>query len=141
MTMNRSSTLLLAAAVACASCSSTTTAKRDARPVQEGSVAGWFLSAPRLQAFEIGVDREVHFSGAASGRLASTERGSGAGTMMQSISAEAYRGKRLRFTAVLKTRDVDGWTGLWMRVEKPDRHGAFDNMQQRPLRGTTEWTR
>jgi hypothetical protein len=137
--MNRSSKALLALAVAGAACSSTPT--RESPQARDGSVPGWFLSGPRMQAFRIGVDREVHFGGGASGRLASTEKGSGAGTIMQSVSADAYRGKRMRFSAVVRTRDLDGWTGLWMRIDRPDRRPAFDNMQQRPLRGTTEWTR
>jgi hypothetical protein len=138
MVMHRSSSFLLVCALASA-CSSATTVQPP--PNQDASVNGWFLSGPRLQAFRIGIDRDVHYVGTASGRLESIEKGSGAGTMMQSVSADAYRGKRLRFSAVVKTRDVDGWTGLWMRVDRPDGRSTFDNMQQRPLRGTLEWSR
>ncbi|MDB4938790.1 MAG: Transcriptional regulator, AraC family protein, partial [Labilithrix sp.] len=136
MMLLRSSSLALLVTFALAACSS-----RDVPQTRDTSVAGWFLSGPRMQGFRISVDREVHFAGAASGRLESTERGSGAGTMMQSVSADAYRGKRVRFSAVVRTRNVEGWTGLWMRVERPDGRIAFDNMQQRPLRRSTEWTR
>jgi hypothetical protein len=125
--------------VACSS-----SAPRDPAPSpvpRDGSVAGWFLSGPRLQSFRIGIDRSIHFSGTGSGVLESTEKGAGAGTLMQSIAADAYRGKRVRFSAVVKTRDVEGWTGLWMRVDRPDGRTAFDNMQQRAMRGTNEWTR
>ncbi len=107
---------------------------------REGSIAGWFLSGPNMGAFKVDVDREVRFRGAASGRLTAVERGVGAGTLMQSIAADAYRGKRLRFAAVVKTRDVEGWTGLWMRIDRPNGRVTFDNMQSRPLRGSNEWT-
>jgi hypothetical protein len=67
------------------------------------------------------------------------------GTLMQMISAEEYRGQRIRFSAALRTQDVAGWTGLWMRVDGPEhgpgRHLAFDNMQGRSVTGTTDWRR
>lgn len=138
MIMLRSSSLVLACALATA-CSSTTV--REVPAGHDGSVPGWFLSGPRLQAFRIGVDREVHFAGTASGRLESTEKDSGAGTLMQSVAPDAYVGQRLRFSALVRTREVEGWAGLWMRVDRPDGRATFDNMQQRPLRGSNEWTR
>ena len=64
-------------------------------------------------------------------------------TLMQSISAEAYRGKRVGFTATLRTEDADAGS-LWLRVD--DAAGAvlaFDNMMERKagaLRGTIDWT-
>jgi hypothetical protein len=67
------------------------------------------------------------------------------GTLMQMIDAEEYRGQRLRFSAALRTQDVQGWVGLWMRVDGPvhgpGHHLAFDNMQGRSITGTTDWQR
>src|SRR5690606_24531796 len=37
----------------------------------------------------------------------------------------------------IKTENVDGFAGLWMRI---DPQVAFNNMQQAGLKGTTEWT-
>ncbi|HVH42941.1 MAG TPA: hypothetical protein VM925_11380 [Labilithrix sp.] len=125
--------------IALAACSSTAVAPPS--PGADTGDSGWFLSGPRLQSYRIGIDRDVHAAGSASGRLEAVEKSNGAGTMMQSISAESYLGKRLRFSALVQTRDVDGWTGLWMRVDRPDGKRVFDNMQQRPLRGTTTWRR
>ncbi len=35
----------------------------------------------------------------------------------------------------------DGWGGLWMRVDGRDRKiTAFDNMQNRSIKGTTDWS-
>jgi hypothetical protein len=62
--------------------------------------------------------------------------------VMQYFSAEAYRGKRVRFEADVMTRDVSGWAGLWMRVDSQDNHGsAFYNSQDKPIKGTTGWQR
>jgi hypothetical protein len=63
------------------------------------------------------------------------------GALMQRIRARDYVGKRVRLSAFIKTEDLSGWSGLWMRVDGK-RHGtAFDNMQKRPIEGTTDWTR
>ena len=41
----------------------------------------------------------------------------------------------------LKSRDVAGWCGLWLRVDGPNGMLGFDNMQSRVVQGTTDWTR
>jgi hypothetical protein len=54
----------------------------------------------------------------------------------------AFRGKRIRFSAYAKSAKVTGWAGLWMRVDgdgKAHEVLAFDNMQGRPIEGTTDW--
>jgi hypothetical protein len=44
-------------------------------------------------------------------------------------------------TASIRTANVDGWAGLWMRVDRSDGTIAIDNMQDRPIRATTGWTK
>ena len=65
--------------------------------------------------------------------------------LMQSISAQAYLGKRLRLSAELKGRDAGAGT-IWLRIDAPG-HGrtlGFDNMMMRdedgPVSGHTDWT-
>jgi hypothetical protein len=42
------------------------------------------------------------------------------GAFCQTIAAENYRGKRIRFSAALKANNVtSGWGGLWLRVDGP----------------------
>jgi hypothetical protein len=62
----------------------------------------------------------------------------GFGTLMQDFDAAPYRSKRVRFSANVRTEGLQGWAGLWMRVDPPDNRPplAFDNMQDRRLRGT-----
>ena len=60
-------------------------------------------------------------------------------TVMQSISAQAYRGKRVRFSAQLRTQDVGGGA-LWMRIVNADgKVLSFDNMESRQVTGTRDW--
>jgi hypothetical protein len=58
----------------------------------------------------------------------------------QALKANNYRGKRVRFSAWVKQRDITGPdVGLWMRVDGPGATLAFDNMSTRTLAGTTDW--
>ena len=58
----------------------------------------------------------------------------------QTIAADEYRGKRVRFAARVRTDRVQGWTGLTMRVVTADQRVlGFDDMSTRPLRGSQGW--
>jgi erythromycin esterase len=59
----------------------------------------------------------------------------------QSIRADGYRGKRVRWSAWLKPLDVKdvGASGLWMRIDGPGTLESFDNMQTRPVTGSGDW--
>lgn len=64
----------------------------------------------------------------------------GSMSVMQTIAADEYRGKRMRFAARVRADKVRGWSGLFMRVNSADaRVIAFDDMSTRPLRGTLDW--
>jgi hypothetical protein len=92
-------------------------------------------------------DTVVTYHGRPSGRLMSFRRTDGTGTMMQDIAPDDYLGKRVRFSGYVRARGVKNWAGLWMRVDSqtnPRGCGemlAFDNMEDRPIMGSSEWTR
>jgi hypothetical protein len=59
---------------------------------------------------------------------------------MQSFAAARYLDRKVRLTAMVRAQEVTEWAGLWMRVDgMTDRALTFDNMQDRPLRQTTDW--
>ena len=66
-------------------------------------------------------------------------------TLLQSIAADDYRGKSVRFTAELRGEEMDRGT-IWMRVDQRGGGTAirFDNMLSRSkdgaLSGTVGWT-
>ena len=102
---------------------------------------GWFAAGNKPSEFEMGVDNSVYQSGKSGAFIKSKNPGSNEfGTLMQSISAENYLDKRLRLTSFIKSKDVEGWSGMWMRIDgdKGEQLG-FDNMQTRPIKGTTDW--
>src|SRR5215471_16702910 len=43
-----------------------------------------------------------------------------------------------RISAMVRTADAQ-WAGLWMRVDKGPNMVAFDNMQNRSIKGTSGW--
>jgi hypothetical protein len=106
-----------------------------------GTPAGWTASGKAPQDYDFDTDkREVH-SGAKSARMRSkVDRPSGFGTLMQEFIPDRYRGHRVRLSGWIKTQDVKGWCGLWLRADGADQKVlAFDGMQHRPIRGTNDW--
>ncbi|MCT4784152.1 MULTISPECIES: helix-turn-helix domain-containing protein [Exiguobacterium] len=108
------------------------------------AVKGWFLSGGDLQHYEMGIDRQVVHEGRASGYLKSTlsVKNESFGTMMQQFKADRYIKQRIRLSGFLKTEQVSGSAGFWMRVDHKNGDVIqFDNMSNRPIQGTTEWNR
>jgi hypothetical protein len=101
----------------------------------DGVPAGWFLAGNQPQSYKTGADA----NGTAFLASKTDVNGSGFGTLMQSIKANEYAGKRVRFRATVRSEDVAGWAGLWMRVDEGSKAVAFDNMQSRAIKGTTGW--
>jgi len=55
-------------------------------------------------------------------------------------SSSTLYGKRIRVTFWLKTRDVRGWASAFVIILGVDgRHLQYDDMSNRPIRGTTDW--
>ena len=102
----------------------------------------WFVAGSVRTAYVAGVDPNVTMGDGPSGYLKSTKRKiDGFGTLMQQVAPDRYTG-RIRVSCYLKTLAVSAWAGLWVRVDKP-RGGtpmAFDNMEDRAIKGTTDWT-
>jgi hypothetical protein len=103
---------------------------------------GWFISGDSPTEYEIGTDRAMAHGGQASGYLKSrVANPSGFATLMQMFHAPPYQGTRVRLEAYVKTVDVTDWAGVWMRVDGPDGEIlSFDNMDNRPITGTVDWT-
>ncbi|HKF16651.1 MAG TPA: MerR family transcriptional regulator [Candidatus Dormibacteraeota bacterium] len=107
-------------------------------------VKGWMMAGSHPGDYEAGVDTGERFDGHPVAYLRSCRTpASGFGTLMQTISPEEFSGKRVKFSGAVRSESLTGWAGLWMRVDSPvsARHLAFDNMQDRPIKGITDWTR
>jgi hypothetical protein len=108
----------------------------------EGTMPGWFMAGSHPKSYELGVAAGAGQNRGPAGYLKSREEVSGFGTLMQQFQAADYLGKRVRLSAAVRTENVDKWAGLWMRVDGAERGSlSFDNMQDRPIKGTTGWAR
>jgi hypothetical protein len=108
--------------------------------------AGWIKAGSHPAEYDMGLDTTTrHDGGKASGFIKATATElHGFGTLMQMAAPGEYRGKRVRFSGYVKSENVQsGWAGLWFRLDGPNQGEVlgFDNMQQRPIKGTTDWTR
>lgn len=52
-----------------------------------------------------------------------------------------FAGEKIQLSGWLRSEDVDGFFGLWMREDGPSGSVQFENMQKQGLHGTTGWTR
>jgi C-terminal processing protease CtpA/Prc len=61
-------------------------------------------------------------------------------TTATSSVKDVFDGEKIKLTGYLKTENVTGWTGIWMRIDGEEGVLEFDNMKSRPVKGTTGWT-
>lgn len=105
-------------------------------------LSGWFLAGSKPENYLLTQDNAHFVSGTVSGHLASmTEDTDGFGTLMQSFKPDNYLNQRIRLTAKIKTEGVQDWAGMWLRIDGANgKQLQFDNMQPRPIQGSTDWT-
>ncbi|CAN7309126.1 transcriptional regulator [Pseudoduganella sp. LjRoot289] len=104
----------------------------------------WIVAGESPKMYEAGIDLDGSASGSKGAKYLRQAKGDGSswGTLMQQFSAEAYRGKRVRFQADVMTHSVSKWAGLWMRVDSPAKYSSsFYNSQDKPMKGTMVWER
>ncbi len=102
---------------------------------------GWFAAGNKPSEYDMGTDNSIYQNGTSSAFIKSKSPGSNEfGTLMQTISAENYVNKRMRLSGYIKSDNVKGWCGMWMRIDGSNHEQlGFDNMGNRPVKGTTDW--
>src|SRR4029434_4846531 len=82
------------------------------------------------------VDEAIKIAGTAAGSSPAF------GVATASFPIDRAAGKRVRYSGYIRTEGVTrGFAGLWWRVDGPAGVLAFDNMQDRGVKGTTDWTK
>lgn len=104
----------------------------------------WFMAGSHPHDYEVGLlPATVSYDGGRVVQLrfcSAASEPQGFGTVMQSFAATHYLDRKVRLTAMVRAQEVTGWAGLWMRVDGAAKSAlTFDNMQDRPLRQTTDW--
>lgn len=88
--------------------------------------------------YYVAIDNEVYHSGKASVTIQSKPTSKNFQPFSYSIPSD-FGGKKIKLTGYIKTENVaGGYAGFWMRI---DPNGSFDNMGNRPIKGTTDWTK
>lgn len=114
------------------------------RKMNAQTINGWFLAGNKPKSYTIGLDKATFKSGSSSAFLKSTDKKiNGFGTLMQTCSAKDFLGKRVKMTAYVKSENVTDWAGMWLRVDSKVTQKAvsFDNMQDRPIKGSIDWVK
>lgn len=105
---------------------------------------GWFKAGDKPNSYDMGIDKAAGQDGKNAATIKSIDKKiKGFGSLMQQCKPDKYFGKRIRMTGFAKSENIEKWAGLWLRVDQAgsDQYLSFDNMQDRPIKGTTNWTK
>jgi len=103
---------------------------------------GWIVAGDSPQKYEMGIDKSGGQDGKNAATIKSIETNiTGFGTLMQQCKADKYAGKKIKMSGSVKSANVTNWAGLWLRVDQAgsSQYLAFDNMNDRAIKGTTDW--
>jgi hypothetical protein len=85
------------------------------------------------------VDSQMQFQGHPSACIScKTNAATDFALLYQDLNASDYTG-HTKLSAFLKTKDVPDWSAIFMRVDGVDKVFGFDNMEDRPVKGTEDW--
>jgi hypothetical protein len=87
----------------------------------------------------ISLDSEVVRSGKTSVRMQRNASSEGAFTYLGRIHPVKFTGNVVEIRGYLRTEEVKGFAGLWLRLDGDRSQILLDNMENRHLNGTTGW--
>jgi WD40 repeat protein len=107
---------------------------------------GWHsMSRGSEKGYATGLDTAVRHTGTASGFIkAVSPEPRGSASLMQSVMADDYRGKRLRVSAYVKGDNLDFGAWLYMNTTisgapAPGGYLAYDSTYDKRTKGTSDW--
>lgn len=116
--------------------------------VRNGIPVGWFNSFGHVSGVstDYGIRIVPRSADSAAGTCAVLEKGAAVdgefGSLMQRCPGRVLAGRTIRIEGELRTENVSGWAGLWLRADADNEPNLFfDNMSRRPVVGTTNWKR
>jgi TIR domain len=114
----------------------------------DGMPVGWFNSFGHVSGVstDYGICVVRRSADRAAGMCAVLEKATSAvgefGSLMQRCPGRFLAGRTVRIEGELRTENVSGWAGLWLRADADEQPNLFfDNMSRRPVIGTTNWRR
>jgi len=125
-------------------CDATPLPEKQQKPVRPAFFSqpvaeGWGIGGTGIDNYQMGLDTTVYHGGRASAFIKSkVPAPSGFATISQGFQADDYRGKRLRLSGYVKTKDAGQGAWLWMRLDCETQY-VLDNMGDRHITGTRDW--
>jgi hypothetical protein len=117
-------------------------------PLNDGVPLGWFNSFGHVSGVstDYAISTVQRSADQTAGNCAVLEKPHATrgefGSLMQRCPLRYLAGQTARLEAELKTENVAGWAGLWIRADAESQPNVFfDNMSARPVRATTAWAR
>jgi C-terminal processing protease CtpA/Prc len=114
-------------------------------PDGRGMPAGWIARTPKDTTISADslvklchIDTAVRQQGKSSILLDRTDVAGW--TVVKTIITKAFGGQKIKLTGYLKSEDLAGGAGLWLRIDGAEKVLEFDNMMKRAVTGTTDWT-
>jgi hypothetical protein len=107
-------------------------------------INGWFQAGSAPESYLSGIDTKIAENGQKSVFTESKgEVSEGFSTVMQYCDAKNYLGTKIKMTGYLKAQNVKDWSGMWLRIDSKTQGETlgFDNMQDRPVTGNSDWTK
>ena len=100
------------------------------------------MAGSNPESYEIGIEKNTERNGNVAYLKSKDSKIKGFGTIMQSFDPNNYLGKKVKLTAYIKANNVKDWAGMWLRIDgSSGKNLGFDNMGDRPIKGTTPWTK
>lgn len=99
---------------------------------------GWFQAGTNHTGYSSGHVLAVDgIRGEAMFIRSTTAAPEGFSTVMREVPADPFRGRRVTLSGSIRSEDVVGWAGMWLRIDGPAGEAlGFDNIQDRPIKGT-----
>ena len=83
----------------------------------DSHIKGWVLVGKNTKAYQSGIDKNIKYSGSASAFLScNIKTTNNWANLMQTIKADAYKGKRIRLSAWVKTANKGNLAILWVGI-------------------------
>src|SRR5436309_9438272 len=99
----------------------------------------WYLSGDRAEDYEYGIEPKLKYQGKNCIYLRPrVPEPRDFASVTQMINATPSRNKRMPLSGALKAVGIEGWAGLWMRIDAVGPN-MLKSMDDRPMQPTTSW--
>ena len=100
----------------------------------------WFITGDAPDHYDIGVDPTLTYQNRPCVTIKAGPDPIYFAALAQQVKAEAYHGKRVQFSAVLRSENLENRAALFMRIGGANgKILAFDNMRNRFISSTNDW--